>query len=94
MDDYFVEPHQSTMPFAEMLSWLLSRKAGVRTSPIRYVQSQNGNLSGEFESLKADVSELEWANECIGRDVPKDILMRIQGHRQMLAISGLVMRKV
>jgi len=74
VDGHFVEPHQSTIPFTEMLSWLSSRKGGERKGPVRYVQSQNGNLSGEFERLRVDISELEWANECIGRDIPKDNL--------------------
>ena len=63
---HFVEPHQNIIPFTEMLTWLSSRKGGERKGPVRYVQSQNGNLSGEFEWLRVDISELEWANECIG----------------------------
>ena len=71
MGGHFVEPHQNTIPFTEMLTWLSLRKTGVRTSPVRYIQSQNGNLSGEFERLRVDVSELEWVNECIGGDISK-----------------------
>jgi hypothetical protein len=67
VNGYFVEPHQNTIQFEEMLTWLSSRKSGERRGPVRYVQSQNGNLSGEFERLRKDVCELEWANECIGR---------------------------
>lgn len=66
MDGYFVEPHQNTMPFSEMLDWLLSRKDVNPKGPIRYVQSQNGNLSGDFKRLKSDIQELDWANECFG----------------------------
>ena len=75
VNGYFVEPHQNTILFTEMLSWLSSRKGGERKGPVRYVQSQNGNLSGEFEQLQVDVSELEWANECIGIYTFKDKLM-------------------
>lgn len=66
VDGYFVEPHQNTIPFSEMLDWLVSRKAAHRKGPVRYVQSQNGNLSGEFERLRDDVPKLDWATECFG----------------------------
>jgi len=66
VNGHFVEPHQNTIPLSEMLTWLSSRKHGERKGPVRYVQSQNDNLSGEFERLQKDVSELDWANECIG----------------------------
>lgn len=58
-----------------MLTWLSSRKSGERRGPVRYVQSQNGNLSGEFERLRKDVCELEWANECIGKHSSKLFIM-------------------
>ena len=61
-----MEPHQNIMPFGEMLDWLLSRKLGDRKGPIRYIQSQNGNLQGDFERLRKDICELDWATECIG----------------------------
>lgn len=55
------------MPFSEMLDWLLSRqKSKDRVGNIRYVQSQNGNLSDEFERLRPDILELGWAHECFG----------------------------
>jgi len=53
------------MPFSEMLDWLLSRRKA-KDGCVRYVQSQNGNLSGEFELLRNDVSELDWATDCFG----------------------------
>jgi Cupin-like domain len=66
VDGYFVEPHQNTIPFSEILDWLLSRKGMNQKGPIRYVQSQNDNLSGDFKRLKRDIQELDWANECFG----------------------------
>jgi jumonji domain-containing protein 7 len=65
VDGHFVEPHQRNMPFSEMLDWLLSRRKA-KDGCVRYVQSQNGNLCGEFEPLRHDVSELDWATECLG----------------------------
>jgi hypothetical protein len=65
-EGYFVEPYQNTMLLSEMVDWIVSRKTGDRNGPVRYVQSQNGNLRGEFKRLYEDVCELEWANECIG----------------------------
>ena len=49
-----------------MLDWLLSRQKGDKHGPIRYVQSQNGNMQDEFKQLQGDVRELEWAIECFG----------------------------
>lgn len=49
-----------------MLDWLSRPPNAPGASCIRYVQSQNGNLSGEFESLKGDVAELDWATDCFG----------------------------
>jgi hypothetical protein len=49
-----------------MLDWLLSRKNGERNGPKRYIQSQNGNMRDDFERLKGDICELEWAIECFG----------------------------
>jgi hypothetical protein len=66
VDGNFVEPCQNIMPFGEMLNWLLSRKKGDRKGPVRYIQSQNGNLQGDFERLRNDICELGWATECIG----------------------------
>jgi hypothetical protein len=69
VDGFFVEPHQNTIPFSEMLDWLLSRRLSDRRGPVRYVQSQNGNLLDEFDQLRADVYELDWAKECFGNIV-------------------------
>ena len=67
VDDYFVEPHQATMAFTDMLNWLISRRRlNKREGPVRYVQLQNGNLATEFTKLGEDVRELSWANECFG----------------------------
>jgi len=67
VDNYFVEPHQVTMAFTDMLDWLISRRQlNARKAPVRYVQSQNGNLATEFRKLGEDVRELAWANECFG----------------------------
>jgi hypothetical protein len=63
---YFVEPNQIKILFNEMLEWLRSRKSGDKHGPVRYIQSQNSNLTGEFEMLKRDIDELTWANECFG----------------------------
>jgi hypothetical protein len=49
-----------------MLDWLLIRKKLQRKGAIRYVQSQNGNMRDEFERLRGDVRELEWAIDCFG----------------------------
>jgi len=67
VDGYFVEPHQVTMAFTDMLDWLISRRRlTARKGPVRYVQLQNGNLTTEFTKLGEDVRELSWANECFG----------------------------
>ena len=42
------------------------RKKRDREGPIRYVQSQNGNMRDEFERLRGDICELDWAIECFG----------------------------
>ena len=68
VDGYFVEPHQCTMLFSDMIDWLQNRKAS-GTGNVRYVQSQNGNLPKEFESLQPDIKELEWAEEYFGKNV-------------------------
>jgi hypothetical protein len=49
-----------------MIDWLISRTAGERKGPVRYIQSQNSNLLGEFQSLQKDICQLNWANECFG----------------------------
>jgi hypothetical protein len=50
-----------------MLDWLKSRhRSKERTGPVRYVQSQNGNLATEFTKLRQDVRQLSWANEGLG----------------------------
>jgi len=64
VDGYFVEPYLNRIPFSEMLDWLLSRRE--KSGCVRYVQSQNGNMTGEFERLRGDVRELEWATEYFG----------------------------
>jgi hypothetical protein len=66
VDGFFVEPYQNELLFSHMLDWLSSRRNNPDSSCIRYVQSQNGNLLGEFEPLREDVAELEWATECFG----------------------------
>jgi hypothetical protein len=53
------------MQFCAMLDWLLLRRKE-KQGCVRYVQSQNGNLLGEFEPLRKDVCELDWATECFG----------------------------
>jgi peptidyl-lysine (3S)-dioxygenase / protease len=63
VDGYFVEPHLRTVAFDEILDWLRQRQAGENGGSVRYVQSQNDNLNGEFINLREDVCELEWANE-------------------------------
>lgn len=54
------------MPFSEMLDWLLSRRNSKRQGSVRYIQSQNNNLLGDFQMLQRDVRELAWATECFG----------------------------
>jgi len=67
VDGYFVEPHQRTMPFSEMLDWLVSRTTENRKGPVRYIQSQNGNLLEEFKPLQKDICDIDWATECFGK---------------------------
>jgi peptidyl-lysine (3S)-dioxygenase / protease len=67
VDGYFVEPHQEIVPFSEMVDWLVERRTRKDAlEPVRYVQSQNGNLDQDYKVLKRDVRELEWANDCLG----------------------------
>lgn len=76
-----------------MLDWLLSRHLSDRKGPVRYVQSQNGNLLGEFDRLRDDVYELDWANECFGNFFFYQISSLRKRYLQMQAISGLAMRR-
>jgi peptidyl-lysine (3S)-dioxygenase / protease len=69
IDGYFVEPHLQSMPFSEMLDWLLSRRNSKRQGSVRYIQSQNNNLLGDFQMLQRDVRELAWATECFGTSI-------------------------
>jgi hypothetical protein len=67
VDGHFVEPHQEVIAFSEMIEWLMGRRTRKDGSePVRYVQSQNGNLDRDYRILRRDVRELEWANDCLG----------------------------
>jgi hypothetical protein len=73
VEGFFVEPYQRTMPFEEMIGWLLSRNNQKdRKGNIRYVQSQNGNLWSEFQPLLEDIEELNWANQYFGISINED----------------------
>jgi jumonji domain-containing protein 7 len=75
VDGYFVEPHLQSIPFSEMLDWLLSRRNSKRQGSVRYIQSQNNNLLGDFQELQRDVRELGWATECFGTSIYVIILL-------------------
>ncbi|KAJ1658178.1 hypothetical protein IWQ61_002536 [Dispira simplex] len=59
-DRYFVEPYQTQMPFSQVIDKICSGQTNTSTNPSSvdthyYVQSQNGNLVGEFSPLRGDV---------------------------------------
>lgn len=50
-----------------MIEWLVKWRIRKDASePVRYVQSQNGNLDNEYKVLRRDIRELDWANDCLG----------------------------
>lgn len=75
-----------------MLDWLSSRRSNPDSGCIRYVQSQNGNLSNEFEPLREDVAELDWATECFGTP-PLTYGSKDQGNILMQVTFGSETRK-
>ena len=56
-------PHTTHLPLPDFLASLKDK-----TGPVRYAQSQNGNLENEYAPLKEDVPEsLDWADEALQR---------------------------
>ncbi|GAA5841377.1 hypothetical protein JCM9279_000631 [Rhodotorula babjevae] len=58
VDGAFVEPANVKMPLSSLLDRLHEEEGDDEaTSPVFYLQSQNGNLAGEYEPLRDDVGE-------------------------------------
>ncbi|GAA6037845.1 hypothetical protein JCM8097_005067 [Rhodosporidiobolus ruineniae] len=85
VDGLFVEPASVPMPLSRLLSLLKEEQDdvnGVATTPVYYLQSQNGNLADEYVELRADVGEdgPEWAREVFG-EAPDAVNLWIGGRR-------------
>lgn len=61
-DGLFVMPHEQNMTMGDFLDALDHPEEGI----IHYVQRQNSNLTHDFEPLREDVMELDWASEAFG----------------------------
>jgi len=56
--EHFVKPYTSSEPFSSFMDYLRSRHMNASSTPpsiIKYAQSQDGNLSGEFAALVSDL---------------------------------------
>lgn len=63
---WFVTPHERTMPFADFVRQLAVRGA-TSAEGVPYAQPQNGSLHTEYAALAGDVEgELPWASEALG----------------------------
>ncbi|GAA5927617.1 cupin-like domain-containing protein [Sporobolomyces koalae] len=74
VDGYFVEPATVKMPFSNLLSNLQEEQDTTNpTSPVFYLQSQNGNLADEYAPLLEDVGTEgpAWARDAFGQ--PPDV---------------------
>ncbi|TRY74909.1 hypothetical protein TCAL_00513 [Tigriopus californicus] len=63
-DGLFVMPHEQDMIMADFLDALDHPQDGI----IHYIQRQNSNLTREFEPLRQDVLELDWASAAFESD--------------------------
>lgn len=63
--EYFVLPHEESMPFNDFLD-IIQRK---RDSPhAHYISLQNDSLHTEFSALKDDIDEeIAWCSEALGK---------------------------
>ncbi|GAA5904713.1 hypothetical protein JCM6882_008354 [Rhodosporidiobolus microsporus] len=81
----FVEPASVSMPLSQLFSKLREEEGDVRgeaTSPVFYLQTQNGNLGDEYVGLQEDVG-MEgpaWAREVFGE--PPDAVNVWMGGRR------------
>lgn len=72
VDGVFVEPANVPLPLSSFFQHLKEEEAASETEregmPVLYLQSQNGNMAGEFESLRGDVGGEgpAWAREVFG----------------------------
>ncbi|BGP15044.1 hypothetical protein JCM10213v2_002999 [Rhodosporidiobolus nylandii] len=72
----FAEPANVPMPLSRLFSHLKAEEGDTNsesTSPVYYLQSQNGNLAEEYSALREDVGDEgpEWAREVFGE--PPDV---------------------
>ncbi|KAF8470130.1 cupin-like domain-containing protein [Kalaharituber pfeilii] len=60
--EYFVKPHTTQEPFADFLEYL-QKDTPESSDIVKYAQSQNDNLHGEFSCLLPDIiEEIPWAS--------------------------------
>ncbi|ORX96867.1 hypothetical protein K493DRAFT_314303 [Basidiobolus meristosporus CBS 931.73] len=61
-DQYFVMPYETRKKFSEFVHELENKEG------IQYIQSQNGNLNGDYRLLQEDVPEdIEWATSALDK---------------------------
>ncbi|GAM89062.1 hypothetical protein ANO11243_070960 [Dothideomycetidae sp. 11243] len=53
--EVFAEPLEQDEPFSDVLTYITARGRGEITGPVKYCQTQNDNLRGEYSQLFSDV---------------------------------------
>ncbi|SLM38298.1 JmjC domain [Lasallia pustulata] len=66
---YFVKPLEIEEPFGNFLDYVKDQELGAATTQaVRYAQTQNDNLRGEYSSLYKEVEmDIAWARIALGR---------------------------
>ncbi|MCJ1376950.1 hypothetical protein MMC17_000040 [Xylographa soralifera] len=84
---YFVKPYEVDEPFADFLSYVQRQeRAGDVISNVKYAQTQNDNLRGEYSQLFEDVEEdISWARIALEQQ-PDAINLWIGNSRSVTAL--------
>ncbi|KAF2156560.1 Clavaminate synthase-like protein [Myriangium duriaei CBS 260.36] len=65
----FVEPFEHDEPFATVFNYITARGRGEITGPVKYCQTQNDNLRGEYDRLFSDVPQsIAFAHVALEKD--------------------------
>ncbi|MCJ1296285.1 hypothetical protein MMC34_007851 [Xylographa carneopallida] len=84
---YFVKPYEVEEPFADFLAYVQKQeREGDATSNVKYAQTQNDNLRGEYAQLFADVEgDISWARIALEQQ-PDAINLWIGNSRSVTAL--------
>lgn len=65
----FVQPWEQEEPFRDILNYIRDQDPYLPRGPIKYAQTQNDNLKGEYKALLADVpGNIPWARIALEKD--------------------------